>query len=338
MAHKEKSSKPYEILNSIRQQQIEPLYLLHGEEAFLIDELVEAFLDALVDPSMAAFNLDIFNGKETDGKKVAAIIPTWPMMGNHRVVVVRHVDQMKKSDREALIPYLEKPPQSTYQIYTATTTNGREKFFMAAKKHGTMVSCDPLYDDKIPLWLHEQFKKINKSIEPAGLEKLQHSVGVSLYDLYNEVQKLDIYTGGRREITAADVEFIVGSWRVNTIFELQKKIGARQTGDALVLIRKILTNGEPPLKIVASLTYFFVTLRKLRALKGQNLTPPVLAGKVGVHPFFVKDYLVSAAKYQDSELERNFSLLFEVDLQLKTSAGVPEALMERLIYQLCAKG
>ncbi len=332
---KSTSQKPYEVLNKIKQGQIDRMYVLHGAEPFLVDEIVDLLLANLVDPGTAAFNLDVFNGKNADVKSIGSILPSMPMMGEHRVVVVRQIDQMKKTDRDLLIPYVEKPPSSAYQIYTAEKLNGREKFYATAKKTATMVSCDPLYENKIPQWIKTRFKIIDKQIDPIAVDKLHQSVGTNLYDLANEIEKLDIYTQDRNLITVKDVEFIVGSWRVNTVFELQKKIGARQTGDALVLVRKILSNGEPPLKIVAFLTYFFTSLLKVKILRQKKMDSRSIAGQAGMNPFFVDEAIKQADRYKESELERNFSLLYEIDLQLKTSAGVPEALMERLVFQLC---
>lgn len=329
--------KAYEFSGYLKKGKIDRVILIHGDESFLMDEVVGHLYKTLVDPATKDFNLDVFKGDDADVRTVSSVVASWPMIGQHRVVIVRHIDRMNKSNRDKMLPFIEKPPDTTYQIFTATKINKRDKFFAAAIKNGVEVDCKSLYESQIPRWIQARFTMIGKGIESVALQRLQSSVGTSLYDLANEIEKLDIYTGSRKKITLEDVEFVVGKWRVNNIYELQNKIGHRQTGEALVLMRHLLQHGEPPLKIVASLMYYFVRLLKARAVMKDNLPKNVMAGKIGVSPFFVDDTLAQARKYRDAELERNFRLLYESDLDLKTSGTVPEALMERLTYELCAK-
>ncbi len=329
--------KAIEFLAYLKKSKLDLVLLIYGEESLLIDETVGALRKKLVDPATSAFNLDIFDGEKADIGRILSAITSWPMIGQHRVVIVRNVEQLNKADRDRLLPYIQKPPSTTYQIYTAAKINGREKFYATAKTIGAEVECKPLYDNQIPQWLQGRFSQIGKQIVSQAGQRLHLSVGNDLYDLANEIEKLDIYTGDRKNITLEDVEFIVGKWRVNTIYDLQRKIGERLPGDAMALMRHLVLNGEAPIKIIVSLMYFFLQLTKVKALLKEQTPRPELAGKIGVNPFFVDDLINQAKRFKEAELERSFSLLYAVDLELKTSAGVPEALMERLVYELCAR-
>jgi len=330
--------KPYDIHRYLQgKKELSRVYLVYGEETFLIDETVAQLKARFLDPKITSLNLNAFSGKDADIKRVASSIGAAPMMGDHRLVIVGHIDQAKKSAREKLIPYITSPPKTVYQIYTASKINGREKFYAAVKKNGMTVECKPLYDNQVPRWIESQFQKIGKKIDSRAIQQLHLSVGSQLYDLANEIEKLDIYTQDKKVVTSDHVAFVVGKWRVNSVFDLQKMLGNRQAGEAMVLMRKIIERGEPPVKIVSVLMYFYLGLIKVHTLLKHQTSRSDIAKKARINPYFIGETMTRAKRFRREELEHNLSLLYQVDLALKTSSVPVDALMERLAYQLCAK-
>jgi DNA polymerase-3 subunit delta len=55
-----------EIQKSIKEKNFSPLYILHGEEGYFIDVLVDAFEQNVLDESEKDFNQDIVYGKDAE--------------------------------------------------------------------------------------------------------------------------------------------------------------------------------------------------------------------------------------------------------------------------------
>ena len=53
-----------EVLKDIKQKKLAPIYLLHGDEPYLIDQLVEAFEKQVLPEDQQSFNQFVLFGKD----------------------------------------------------------------------------------------------------------------------------------------------------------------------------------------------------------------------------------------------------------------------------------
>ena len=69
----------------------DPLYLIYGEEDFLVEECVQAVVHHALDEGSRQFNLDILYGSKSSVQEVIAHATAFPMMGERRVTIVREL-------------------------------------------------------------------------------------------------------------------------------------------------------------------------------------------------------------------------------------------------------
>src|SRR2546425_12211354 len=88
------------------------VYLLHGEEALLIDQALATLLDRLIPPEERALNLDVVWPDEMSITDLITRLDTLPFFGQRRVVVVKGADSWKPPEQERVAAYLERgiPP------------------------------------------------------------------------------------------------------------------------------------------------------------------------------------------------------------------------------------
>jgi DNA polymerase III subunit delta len=77
------------ILKEIQGGKIYPVYLLCGEEEFLIENALKQMLDTLLEPNTRDFNLDLFDGVTVSVRDILTAVEVYPVMSEWRVVVVR---------------------------------------------------------------------------------------------------------------------------------------------------------------------------------------------------------------------------------------------------------
>src|SRR6516162_7009588 len=86
----------------------EALYLLMGEETFLVQEAVALLKKKSVDPGLIDFNCDVFEATEVSSGQVKDAAEMLPVMSPRRLVVYRGVDDLKEKDWDVLFPLFDR--------------------------------------------------------------------------------------------------------------------------------------------------------------------------------------------------------------------------------------
>jgi len=102
------------IIQEIKQGKISPVYLLHGEEAYLIDDTLEEMIETLLPKNVRDFNLDIFSDPETSVDEVLSIAKTYPVMSERRVVILKDPAFLSSSKKLDLLEIFQQS-RDTYK-------------------------------------------------------------------------------------------------------------------------------------------------------------------------------------------------------------------------------
>lgn len=82
---------PNQVLREMRTGKIRPVYLLCGEEGYLIELTLEKMLDILLpEKNLRGFNLTVFDGEAVSFDEVLSALRTYPIGAGRRVVLVRN--------------------------------------------------------------------------------------------------------------------------------------------------------------------------------------------------------------------------------------------------------
>ena len=104
---KRKPTKPApNILREIQADKILPVYLLCGEESFLIEGTLKQILDHLLLPETRDFNLTFLEGTDITTREILSQVDLYPVMSKWRVVVVRDATFFKTQQRTTPITLL----------------------------------------------------------------------------------------------------------------------------------------------------------------------------------------------------------------------------------------
>ncbi len=321
-----------DIEDAFRHKKFEPLYLLYGEEDFLIEEMIDLLISNAVDESTKGFNLDIMFGSDVDGKDIAVRSASFPMMGDRRVVIVREFD--KVANKDTLLPYIQHPSPSTVLALVANKPDFRTKFFKTLKDSSVALECKYLYEDKIPAWISKRIEQLGKKASLDTCILLQSHVGKSLREIQNEIDKLFIFVGDKKTIDAGDVDQVVGVSREFNIFELQKAIGQKNIKRSVEILERMLEAGEYPVGMIIQLTKYFQKIWLLQDVSRKSSSEFEIAKMIEVLPFWLKDYKEAALHYRDEQIQVCFSALIEADEQLKSSGGDPKLIMMLMVHRI----
>lgn len=328
--------KPEELERAVERGELAPLYLLYGDEPYLVERAVKKLLDRAVDPGFRDFNLNVFYGNECKGDEVFSAAQTLPMFADRRVVLVKKGGDLPAPALEILLPYLQDPSPSTCLILQAEKVDGRKKFFAEFKKRGEAVEFKRPYENQLGPYVRDEVRAAGKRIDAQAAELLAYLVGNNLQELVSQIEKLCIYCGNKEVIGVADVKTIVSDTKVESVFEFTDALGAKEVGRALRMLTTLLGDGEAPLRILGGVARHYRQLWQLREAMDRKVPSSDLAKAAGMNPYFLKKAMEQARNYRRAELVRVFEGMLELDLAFK-SGGRAAALFERFVMETCKK-
>ncbi len=135
----------------------------------------------------------------------------------------------------------------------------------------------------------------------------------------SELRKLATYAGDR-PITADDVAAVSPDTRPSSVFAITNAVDRREPAAAAEALRRALEEGQPGLRILASLSGRVSDLIVARDLAARKTPPSEIAKRIARGNARMAERLVDAAKrYRGEELEAMLAGLFEVDLAIKSN-------------------
>ncbi len=299
-----------------------PIYWLEGDEPFFIDQVVHYAEHKILPEAEASFNLSIFYGKDADWSSVVNACMRYPMFADKQVVILKEAQQMR--DIEKLESYIDNPLASTIFVvsYKEKKVDGRSKLAKTLKSKGEMLSTKKMYDSQLPEWVNQMVASHKLTIAPKALHLLVDHIGNDLSRLQNEVEKLAVNLAGRKNITEDDIEKYIGVSKDFNVFELQDALGKRDLAKTIRIIHYFEANPKaaPIQMILPALYNYFSKVFMLYSLP--NITEQSAAAALGVNPFFVKEYIATARRYDYEGIEKVLLLLHQYNLR---SIGVHDA-------------
>ena len=317
-------------------ERVQPLYLIYGEEAFLIDEALTVLKAAALGDALSDFNLDTFFTTETKVENVRDTVEMLPMMSQRRVVVYKDVQMLKESQWETLYPILENPLDTTCFILVANKIDKRKKSFKKISQAGVIVELKRPYENQIPVWIDYIASKFSMTLEPEAKSMVQQFVGSNLSEIYSEMSKVHSLMGAGAHITTDDVLQVISRSKVETVFDLAKAIGENDRARALTCLANLLEYGQNEIGALALIARHVRILSTIKEGLRAGLTGTRLSSKAGVPHFFLGDYVGQTKHWTDKKISKTIHALHETDRALKSSPISGHIWLENFIIKTCS--
>jgi DNA polymerase-3 subunit delta len=302
---------------------LEPLYVIIGEDEAEKTALVAAFGEA-IDPELRAFNVDRLYGAEATVSAFFDAVRTLPLLAPRRLVIVLHADRLftpkresaaAQKDLEALEDFVKAPEAHATAVFVADALDGRRTLTKLLHRHAVVIECGGVNDAaEAEHWVRARVAEQGMRIEPAAVRLLVERAGLNVSRLRAEVERVCLFAAGRAAVGEADVREVAGAATSQDDWALVNAMRAGATAHALRELALRLEAGSFPLAI----------LGQIRSFVERAHVPDRTGGRLAGRPPMTPD-----------QQRRAFDILLRTDLALKTSAGDPQILLERLVVELC---
>lgn len=312
-----------------------PIYVLAGDESFLVDEAIRLIKSKAVDEATMDFNVDTFVAPEDAASQVRDAVEMLPMMSQRRLILYRGVDNLKDKEWENLFPVLESPVDSSVLLLTCENLDKRKKPYKKLVEHAIWLDLRRPYENQIPSWIDYLAYRKDLKISKDASQLLKQFVGVNLTELNNELEKLKSYLGDRDEIGVEDVLSIVSRTRVDRIFDLTDAIGRCDRALAFQSLANLLEHGQNEIGALAMISRHVRILSMIKEGQKDGMTGPRLCAKAGIPQFLLNQYLTQVRLWSDDKITKTHRALLETDKALKSTALPAHVWLENFILKTC---
>jgi DNA polymerase-3 subunit delta len=334
---------PEEALREARAGELRPLYLLVGDEAHFVDQVVRALREATVAGGIPGLNEDQLMAGEVDVDAVLSAARTLPMMAKRRWVLVRGLEKWEsdKGDKrgsalDRLADYAENPANTTVLVLVGPALDKRRKLANLGRKHGWLVSCETPKRAELPRWIEARAKERGNRISYSVADLLAELAGPELGPLADALERVALYVGEGQEITEAAVAECVVRVRSATVWELVGAVGRRDVASALRFLDDVFDPQDRGLRLLGVLAWATRQLVRFESAMRNGDRPDEAAKAAGAPPFKARELADQVRAVPRPVLESWLERLSEVDLALKGgSKRPPKAILEQALIDLC---
>lgn len=314
----------------IKTGQLNHIYLLYGEEAYLRKQYRDRLKEAIIgDDTM---NYHYYEGKDISVGEVIDQSETMPFFAERRLIVLEN-SGLFKSGGEQLAEYLQAPAETVYLLFVETEVDKRSKLYKAVQSKGCVVEFAIQDESTLKRWVLGMMKKENKKISEHALNYLLDKTGTDMENIRKEAEKLFCYCMDKEVITEADIEEICTKRITNHIFDMVSAIADKKQKHALELYYELLALKEPPMRILFLIARQFNLLLQVKELRKKGYQNKAIGEKVGLPGFIAGKYVTQASRFHTEDIREALEACVAAEEAIKTGRMNDTMSVELLIIQ-----
>lgn len=233
------------IIDNFQKKIYAPIYLLMGENPYLIDKITHFIEDNFFeDESLKDFNMEILYGKDSNVPHIVSLAKQFPMMSNYRLLIIKEAKDLKKITD--LLAYAQKPQKQTVLVlcYKYGRLDKRTTLYKAIEKIGCVFDSPKVYDNQVSKYVLEMVAEKKFTIDNYTAELIANHIGTDLARINNELDKFKNIILQGNSITPDLVQEYIGVSKEFNDFELVNAIFERNIHKAFTIIHFFQSNPQ----------------------------------------------------------------------------------------------
>lgn len=317
-----------ELEKELKTGKLHGLYLLYGEETFLLENCLKS-INRLFGEKLNGINYILID--ETNVNGIVSDIET-PAFGFEKKLIIAKgtgifkKDLKKKSKKdnddlkEKINLYIkENIEQINETCVIVFIEQNVEKCELLSTIEKLGVVCD--FEYQKPLQIQNRLKAIINAykinIEMNTLMYLIECCGTDMQELINETRKLIEYTGEGNTITKEAIDKIAIKKMESIIFDLTDSLGKKNTKQAIEVLRNLVLSKEPLQKILITLYNHFKKLYLTKLAISQNKDVTSYLDLKPNQAFLANKYKAQSSYFKLKELRKILQEFCDLDYKYK---------------------
>ena len=312
----------------IKEKSFKKIYLLYGDEPFLVGSYKKKLREAITGGDTMNFNY--FEGKNPDVKEIISLADTMPFFADRRLILVDG-SGFFKSAQEELAAYLPQMPDTTCLVFAESEVDKRNRLYKRVKELGYAAELNKQDTAQLMRWAAGILGRDGRKISRPVMEYFLERTGDDMENIRMELEKLVCYTMGRDVITKEDVDAVGTVHVTSRVFDMVAAIVAGNTKKAMDLYEDLLTLKEPPMRILFLIARQFNQLLQIKELTAAGKDKGAMASALKVPPFAVGKLTAQARAFTRDQILSWVTLCVETEEAVKTGRLSDRLAVELLI-------
>ena len=347
----------------IREDELAPGYFFYGEESYFADLFVRELVSLLAPGEAPDFRVDRYYLDETGWGEIIDTARTMPFLFSPwRVIVVRAPERkpdadkggekeaklVSEADEKLLKRYFADPSSRTALviILPGRLRKGNAAVRVLSSLPGVVAKdAKHLREEDVARWMEVKARSLNKALAPDAARRLFEIVGNDLRRLDNELEKLAIFRGEEKVISARAVDEATAWVRISDPYELDNALEEGDLRKCLIALDGLFKSGEKPEQVLSRLSGFVrnVLAAKVRLAEGTR-------DRKEIFKAFYPQIQESFGSFYQNKLAAFFSIveglsmaeigpllesLTEADLRIKSTDAERRTVFEAFLFEYC---
>lgn len=316
------------------------VYVLYGEEGYLVEQYMRLIAKQAVGDPDDAFNMHRFDGQTLTPEQLEEAVEALPLMAERTCVTVRDMDLAAHGER--LTEIVRQMPDTCVLVFWQMTVQpdnkkGWKSFFEAVEAVG---GCATAFERKttgdVVKLLVSGAKRRGCALAPEDARLLTEQAGNDLNLLLRELDKLVALADGGA-ITREMIESLGTKNLEARVFDLSKAIIQCRGKQAYELLYQLFMQREEAVSVLAVLSNAYADLYRAKVAIVGGETPQSLAADFKMYKgkeFRLRNAGRDAGRMSVEALRDSLEILAQADNALKFGRSDDRVVLEQAVSRL----
>ena len=328
--------KPEELENKIKQNEIDSLYLLYGDETYLRDSNIKK-IKKIFGECISGINYIVLD--ENSVKNLTSEIEVPAFGYEKKLIIIRDSGLFKKKTSKTpevdIEEYIDKIKDSCIVIFVEQEAD-KNDLYKLIDKNGTICCFEKLKPADLVKRLKAICNAYKVNVDAVTLTYFVECIGTDMQTAINEIRKLIEYAGEGGVIKKEDVDKLCIKQTEAVIFDLTDYLGDKNIKAAFETLNKLTYNKEPAQRLLILIYNHFkkIYLTKLAEKYGKDLVTSLNLKPNQV--FLTKKYKKQASFFTEKTLRKIMQELIDLDANGKMGEIDVQTGLEAVLCNYCS--
>lgn len=329
--------------DDLKSGQFKRVYVLHGEESYLVNSCRTALKKKLIDPLTEDFNYHRFTSENFSLEAFSEAVEAIPMMSEFTLIEITDINffAFPEDERNFMAEIFSDVPDycTILFVYDAVEwkPDKRVKLYTALKGIVSEIELNKQSERELIPWIRRTVGAYKKVMQDDLCRYLINQTGGSMTVMAAELEKLVHFTD-QTEITRYDIDQVVIPVLEAAIFDITRAIGDKDFDSALLKLKDLLRQDTEPIVINAVIGKQLRQMYLAKILAEHGKDAYELTQLYGIRDFAAKQVYQQARGFKKPQLKEGCRICAQVDYDMKTSGGNGEDLLETALLQIAQLG
>lgn len=316
----------------------ELIYVIAGKEEASVNARCKELLDRLLEPQQRAVGLFNADPAVVSAAQVLDELRTAPFLTEKRVVLIKGADDFVSKNRCLLERYFDNPCPTGRLVLTVTSWPAQTKLAKKLPRVGKLISVAQPKPWQLPGRLIEYARDAHdKNLTKTDAEFLIELTGDNLPMLYSEIDKLALFVGTEKAITAGHIELLIGHNRLFNCFAVIDACLAGNLAKAVARLRSMFAEDKSAeYTVVGAFAFHFRRMFNAKVLLEKGIGVSEVAKELRIWGN-KDDFFAQLRKMSLKQLGANLQQLAATDYAIKTGRAKATVAAEQLVLRLTAR-